>query len=63
MLNNLEDKFKKYCNSKNFEINQNQIIVIKKIQDYYKKRPISHIILPTCFASFSVLIFVATTHI
>mgnify|MGYP001487486982 FL=1 len=37
MLKNLEDKFKLYCNSKNLEINQNQIIVIKKLQDYYMK--------------------------
>ena len=37
MLKNLEDKFNQYCNSKNFEINQNQILVIKKLLDYYKK--------------------------
>ena len=37
MLKNLEDKFNLYCNSKNLEINQNQIIVIRKLQDYYKK--------------------------
>ena len=37
MLDNFEDKFKYYCNSQNFEINQNQINVIKKLQDYYKK--------------------------
>ena len=37
MLKNLEDKFKLYCNSKNLEINQNQIIVIRKLQDYYMK--------------------------
>ena len=36
MPKNLIDKFKHYCNSKNFEINQNQIEVIKKLQDYYK---------------------------
>ena len=37
MLDNFEDRFKYYCNSQNFEINQNQINVIKKLQDYYKK--------------------------
>ncbi len=37
MPKNLKDKFNNYCNSKNFEINHNQIIVIKKLQDYYKK--------------------------
>ena len=37
MLKKIEEKFKNYCNSKNFEINQKQIIVIKKLQDYYKK--------------------------
>ena len=36
MLKNLNDKFNQYCNSKNFEVNQNQIKVIKKLQDYYK---------------------------
>ncbi len=37
MLKNLEDKFKSYCNSKNLEINKNQILVLKKLQEYYKK--------------------------
>ena len=37
MPKNLEDKFNYYCSSKNFEINQNQILVIKKLQHYYKK--------------------------
>ena len=37
MLNDLEDKFNLYCSSKNFEINQNQILVIKKLQEYYKE--------------------------
>ena len=35
MAKNLEEKFKLYCNSENLEINQNQIIVIKKLQDYF----------------------------
>tara|TARA_B100000073_G_scaffold196587_1_gene162824 strand:+ start:52 stop:1107 length:1056 start_codon:yes stop_codon:yes gene_type:complete len=37
MSKNLEDKFNLYCSSKNFEINQNQILVIKKLQEYYKE--------------------------
>ena len=37
MLKNLEEKFKLYCNSENLEVNQNQLLVIKKLQDYYKK--------------------------
>ena len=37
MAKNLEGKFKLYCNSENLEINQNQIIVIKKLQDYLNK--------------------------
>jgi len=37
MAKNLEEKFKLYCNSKNLEINQNQIIVIKKLQDYFNE--------------------------
>ncbi len=34
MAKNLEEKFELYCNNENLEINQNQIIVIKKLQDY-----------------------------
>ena len=37
MLENFEDQFKHYCNIKDFEINQNQIVVIKKLQNFYKK--------------------------
>ena len=37
MAKNLEEKFKLYCNSENLEINQNQIIVIKKLQDYFNE--------------------------
>ena len=37
MSQNLEEKFKLYCNSKNLEINQNQIEVIKNLQNYHKK--------------------------
>ena len=37
MSKKLEEKFKIYCNSENLDINQNQINVIKKLQEYYKK--------------------------
>ncbi len=37
MPKSLEDKFYDFCNSKNLEINQNQLLVIKKLQDFYKK--------------------------
>ena len=37
MAKNLEGKFKLYCNSENLEINQNQLIVIKKLQDYFNE--------------------------
>ena len=37
MAKNLEEKFKLYCNSENLEINQNQIIIIKKLQNYFNK--------------------------
>ena len=37
MAKNLEEKFKLYCNSENLEINQNQIIVIKKLQNYFNE--------------------------
>ena len=35
MQKNLEEKFRLFCDSKNLEINQNQILTIKKIQDFY----------------------------
>ncbi len=35
MQKNLEEKFRLFCDSKNLEINQNQILAIKKIQDFY----------------------------
>ena len=37
MLKNLEKKFNLYCNSKNLEVNHNQLLVIIKLQEYYKK--------------------------
>ena len=37
MLKNFEEKFNFYCDSNNLEINHNQLIVIKKLHDYYKK--------------------------
>ena len=36
MLKNFQEKFTNYCSFQNFEINQNQIIVIKKLEDFYK---------------------------
>ena len=33
---NLKEKFNLYCNSENLEVNQNQILVIKRLHDYYK---------------------------
>ncbi len=36
MLKNLEEKFNLYCNSENLEVNQSQVLVIKKLHDYYK---------------------------
>ena len=35
MSKNLEEKFISFCNSKNLEINQNQITTIKLLQDFY----------------------------
>ena len=36
MVNTLEKDFNEYCNSNNLEINNNQIQVIKKLEDYSK---------------------------
>ena len=35
MQKNLEEKFRLFCDLKNLEINQNQILAIEKIQDFY----------------------------
>ena len=37
MQEDLEEKFKLHCNARNLEINQNQIIVIKKLKNYKKR--------------------------
>jgi cell division protein ZapE len=37
MLKDLEEKFKLYCESANLEVNNNQINVIKKLQDYFNE--------------------------
>ncbi len=37
MSKNLEEKFRLFCNTKNLEINQNQLTTIKLIQDFYNK--------------------------
>ena len=36
MIKNLEEKFNLYCNSGNLEVNHNQLLVITKLQEYYK---------------------------
>ena len=41
MPKDLEEKFKLYCESENLEGNQNQINVIKKLQDYFNQNFIS----------------------
>ena len=35
MVNNLELEFRKYCTNNKFEINNNQITVIKRLESYY----------------------------
>tara|TARA_X000000368_G_scaffold358095_1_gene300786 strand:- start:377 stop:1435 length:1059 start_codon:yes stop_codon:yes gene_type:complete len=37
MFKSLEEKFNFYCNSENLELNQNQLLVIKILQNYFKK--------------------------
>ena len=37
MVKNLEKKFKLYCESENFEVNQNQIKVINKLQEFFNQ--------------------------
>ena len=37
MPKNLEEKFRSFCNSKNLEINQNQITTIQILEDFYNK--------------------------
>ncbi len=37
MPKKLEQDFNIFCNSQNLEVNYNQILVIKKLQDFYKK--------------------------
>ena len=41
---NLEENFYLYCNSENLEVNQNQLNVINRLQDYYRKNFKSFII-------------------
>ena len=36
MQKNLEEKFRFFCNSKNLNLNQNQILTIIKLQDFYE---------------------------
>ena len=37
MPKSLEEKFNLYCNSKNLEVNHNQLLVIKNLENYHKK--------------------------
>ena len=37
MPKSLEEKFNLYCNSKNLEVNHNQLLVIKNLKNYHKK--------------------------
>ena len=37
MPKSLEEKFNLYCNTKNLEINYNQLLVIKNLKNYHKK--------------------------
>ena len=37
MLKYLDKDFNTYCNSNNLVINQNQLLVINKLQDFYNK--------------------------
>ena len=37
MSKDFEEKFKLYCKSENLEVNQSQIKVIKKLQDYFNQ--------------------------
>ena len=36
MFKKLEEKFRLHCNARNLELNPNQILVIKKLKNYYK---------------------------
>ena len=34
---NLEEKFKTHCNEQNLELNPNQIILVKQLDNFYKE--------------------------
>ena len=34
---NLEEKFKTHCNAQNLELNPNQIILVKQLDNFYKE--------------------------
>ena len=36
MFKKLEEKFRLHCDTRNLELNPNQIFVIKKLENYYK---------------------------
>ena len=33
---NLKEKFKSHCNAKNLELNPNQLILVKQVDNFYK---------------------------
>ena len=37
MLKDLEEKFKTHCNTQNLELNPNQIILVKQLDNFYKE--------------------------
>lgn len=34
---NLEEKFRTYCNTQNLELNPNQIVLVKQLDNFYKE--------------------------
>ena len=36
MSKNFEEKFRLFCDAKNLNLNQNQILIIKKLGDFYE---------------------------
>ena len=34
---NLKEKFKSHCNAKNLELNPNQLILVKQLDNFYKE--------------------------
>ena len=34
---NLEEKFESHCNTKNLELNPNQLVLVKQLDNFYKE--------------------------